>query len=120
MTNKTVPTPPTPEGEAPERFRCVLSTCTIVSHRMTIVVMEIRKTDEYDAWFRNLRDRQAKARINARIRLCQTAGRPVGDINTIGDGVSELRFHFGPGYRVYFAQKGDVVMLLLAGGDKRT
>ena len=41
-------------------------------------------------------------------------------INTVGDGVSELRFHFGPGYRVYFAQKGDVVMLLLAGGDKRT
>lgn len=84
------------------------------------MVTEIRKTDEYDAWFRNLRDRQAKARINARIRLCQTAGRPVGDINTIGDGVSELRFHFGPGYRVYFAQKGDVVMLLLADGDKRT
>lgn len=84
------------------------------------MVMEIRKTDEYDAWFRDLRDRQAKARINARILLWQTAGRPVGDINTVGDGVSELRFRFGPGYRVYFAQKGDVVMLLLAGGDKRT
>lgn len=58
--------------------------------------MEIRKTDEYDARFHDLRDRQARARINARIRLCQTAGRPVGDINTVGDGVSELRFHFGP------------------------
>lgn len=60
------------------------------------MVAETRKTDEHDAWFRSLRDRQAKARINARIRLCRTAGKPVGGINAVGDGVGGLRSHFGP------------------------
>lgn len=84
------------------------------------MVAETRKTDEHDARFRSLRDRQAKARINARIRLCRTAGKPVGDINAVGDGVGGLRFHFGPGHRGCFAQKGDAIMLPLAGGDERT
>lgn len=64
------------------------------------------------------KDSQAKARIIARIRLCEIGGKPTSDLHPIGDGVSELRFNFGPGYRVYFAQKGSIVMLLLAGGDK--
>lgn len=84
----------------------------------TISGVQILKTDEYDAWFRRLRDTDAKARINARLKLCETAGRPTGDLHPVGGGVSELRFHFGSGYRVYFAQKGDTLMLLLAGGDK--
>ena len=80
--------------------------------------VQILKTDEYDAWFRQIRDTAAKARINARLQLCATAGKPTGDLHPVGNGVSELRFHFGPGYRVYFAQKGDTLMLLLAGGNK--
>lgn len=80
--------------------------------------MEIQQTDQFRKWLRRLRDRDAKARIIARIRQCGLAGRPVGDMHPVGNGVNELRFFFGPGYRVYFAQKGDRIMLLLAGGDK--
>lgn len=96
-------------------FAAYLSYCILWD---TISGVQILKTDEYDAWFRRLRDPNAKARINARLKLCETAGRPTGDLHPVGDGVSELRFHFGSGYRVYFAQKGDTLMLLLAGGDK--
>ena len=84
----------------------------------TITGMEIQQTDQFRKWSRRLRDRDAKARIIARIRQCGLAGRPVGDMHPVGNGVNELRFFFGPGYRVYFAQKGDRIMLLLAGGDK--
>lgn len=85
----------------------------------TINHIDIRRTDEYERWFRNLRDGTARARINARIRQCQLAGRPVGDIAPTGGGTAELRFDFGSGYRVYFAHKQGVLMLLLAGGTKR-
>ncbi|KAA8825125.1 hypothetical protein EMO92_06815 [Bifidobacterium reuteri] len=81
--------------------------------------MEIKTTDEFDDWLKTLKNSKDRNRIVARIRQCALAGRPVGDINTVGEGVSELRYHFGPGYRVYFAQKADVLMLLLAGGTKR-
>ena len=75
--------------------------------------MEIRTTDEFDEWLDKLKNSKD------RIRQCDLAGKPVGDINTVGEGVSELRYHFGPGYRVYFAQKTNVLMMLLAGGAKR-
>ncbi len=81
--------------------------------------MEIRTTDEFDEWLDKLKNSKDRARIVARIRQCDLAGKPVGDINTVGEGVSELRYHFGPGYRVYFAQKANVLMMLLAGGTKR-
>lgn len=81
--------------------------------------MRIETTDEFDAWLDKLKNGKDRARIISRIRQCDIAGKPVGDINTVGEGVAELRFHFGPGYRVYFAQKGDILMLLLAGGTKR-
>ena len=80
--------------------------------------MEIQQTEQFRKWLRKLRDHNAKARIIARIRQCELAGHPVGDMHPIGDQVNELRFFFGPGYRVYFAQKGTRIMLLLAGGDK--
>ncbi|MDY4678389.1 type II toxin-antitoxin system RelE/ParE family toxin [Bifidobacterium tsurumiense] len=69
------------------------------------------KTDEYEAWFRSLRDHDAKPRIAIRLRRCLGAGRPVGDIKPVGDGVFEMRFHMGPGYRVYFATKGSEIIL---------
>jgi len=81
-------------------------------------MMEVRQTDEYAEWFKDLRDRQARARINARIRRL-SLGNP-GDVKPVGEGVSELRIHCGPGYRVYFVRRGETLVILLAGGHKRT
>ena len=81
-------------------------------------MIEIRQTPEYAAWFASLRDRIAKTRIDIRVRRL-TLGNP-GDAKPIGEGVSELRVDHGPGYRVYFAQRGSVFVVLLAGGDKST
>jgi putative addiction module killer protein len=81
-------------------------------------VIEIRQTDEYARWFSSLRDRQARARIDARIRRL-SLGNP-GDVKPVGEGASELRIDYGPGYRVYFVQRGQTLVILLAGGDKRT
>jgi putative addiction module killer protein len=81
-------------------------------------VIEVRQTGTYEKWFRTLRDRQAKVRIDIRIRRL-SLGNP-GDVKPVGEGVSELRIDYGPGYRVYFIQKADVLIVLLAGGDKRT
>ncbi|MGR3274881.1 type II toxin-antitoxin system RelE/ParE family toxin [Acaryochloris marina NIES-2412] len=80
--------------------------------------MKIRETQLYARWFSNLKDRRAKARIDTRIRRL-SLGNP-GDVKPVGEGVSELRIDYGPGYRVYFIQRGATVIVLLAGGDKRT
>ena len=80
--------------------------------------MEFRQTRRYADWFDRLRDRRAKARIDARLRRF-SLGNP-GDVKSVGDGVQELRIDYGPGYRVYFTRVGDLVVILLAGGDKST
>ncbi len=79
---------------------------------------EIRQTQVYARWFESLQDRRARARINARIRRL-SLGNP-GDVRPVGEGVSELRINYGPGYRVYFVQRGQTLVVLLAGGDKNT
>ena len=76
-------------------------------------MIEIRQTDAYSLWFNGLRDRQARARINARIRRL-SLGNP-GDVKPVGEGVSEMRIDYGPGYRVYFVQSGQTLVVLLAG-----
>lgn len=81
-------------------------------------MLEVLKSATFEAWFSNLRDRQAGARINARIRRL-SLGNP-GDVRPGGSGVSELRIDYGPGYRVYYIQRGDTLAVLLCGGDKRT
>lgn len=81
-------------------------------------MIEIRQTEVYSRWFRTLRDRQARARINIRIRRL-SLGNP-GDARPVGEGVSELRIDYGPGYRVYFVQRGQTLVVLLAGGDKQS
>jgi len=81
-------------------------------------MIEVRQTDEYAEWFKRLKDRQARAHINTRIRRL-SLGNP-GDVKSVGQGVSELRIDYGPGYRVYFVQRGETLVILLAGGDKRT
>jgi len=79
-------------------------------------VIEVRQTTEYAAWYASLRDRQAKARIDIRVRLLSLGN--AGDVKPVGEGVSELCIAHGPGYRVYFVQRGSVLIVLLAGGDK--
>lgn len=81
-------------------------------------LIEVRQTGRYAKWFGTLRDRQARARIDARIRRL-SLGNP-GDARPVGEGVSELRIDYGPGYRVYFARRGTRLVILLGGGDKRT
>ena len=77
---------------------------------------QILTTDLFDEWFVNLRDIRAKVRIQARIDRAGLGN--FGDSEPVGEGVSEMRIHFGPGYRVYFVQRGLEVVILLAGGDK--
>jgi len=80
------------------------------------VQVEVRQTDVYARWFGRLRDRQARARIDIRIRRL-ALGNP-GDVRPVGDGVSEMRISYGPGFRVYFVRRGQSLVILLAGGDK--
>lgn len=79
-------------------------------------LVEIRQTAAYAGWFAALRDIRAKARVTARIRRL-SLGNP-GDIKPLGGGVGELRIDYGPGYRIYLAQRGATLVLLLTGGDK--
>ena len=77
----------------------------------------ILRTAVFDTWLSKLKDPRGKARIIERIRSAERGN--FGDCEFIGNGVSEMRIHFGPGYRVYFARTGDVVYVLLCGGTKR-
>jgi len=81
-------------------------------------MLEVRQTLTYARWFSGLQDRKARARIDVRIRRL-ALGNP-GDVRPVGEGVSELRIDHGPGYRLYFVGRGETVVVLLAGGDKRT
>ena len=81
-------------------------------------MIEIRKTEIFSKWIDGLRDIRARARILVRIERL-AAGNP-GDVKAVGEGVSELRIDYGPGYRVYYKKQGQKVIILLAGGDKNT
>jgi putative addiction module killer protein len=80
--------------------------------------MEIRETEIFARWFNQLRDARARARILVRIRRL-SLGNP-GDVQPVGEGVSEMRIDLGPGYRIYYRQLGTTLVVLLAGGDKRS
>ena len=81
-------------------------------------MIEIRQTELFAGWFATLRDKQARARIQARVDRASIGN--FGDCGPVGEGVSEMRIHYGPGYRVYFIQRGRELVILLAGGDKST
>ena len=81
-------------------------------------MIEIRKTEVFSQWLDDLRDIKARARVQARIERL-ASGNP-GDVEPVGEGVSELRINYGPGYRVYFKKRGRELIILLAGGDKST
>lgn len=80
--------------------------------------MEIRQTAAYRKWFDGLRDVAARSRIAIRIRRLSLGN--FGDVKPVGGGISELRVDYGPGYRVYFKQHGAELVVLLAGGDKKS
>ena len=84
----------------------------------TCSVLEVRKTEVYAQWLDGLRDVRARARVLVRVERL-AAGNP-GDVRPVGEGVSELRIDYGPGYRVYFKKQGRMILVLLVGGDKRT
>lgn len=79
---------------------------------------EIEVTKAFEKWFRNLRDRKARAKINIRIRKASLGN--LSDSKSVGGGVSEMRIDYGPGYRVYFTKKDKVIIILLYGGNKKT
>ncbi|MDF1591201.1 MAG: type II toxin-antitoxin system RelE/ParE family toxin [Desulfobacterales bacterium] len=81
-------------------------------------MIEIRKTEIFAKWIDGLHDIRARARIQARVE--RLAGGNPGDVKAVGEGVLELRIDYGPGYRVYYKKYGQKVVILLAGGDKRT
>jgi putative addiction module killer protein len=82
------------------------------------IMKNILTTEQFDLWFATLKDRSAVRRIQARIDRTEQGN--FGDCEPVGEGVSEMRIHYGPGYRVYFVQQGIKVVILLAGGDKST
>ncbi len=81
-------------------------------------MIEIRQTEEFASWLQALRDGRARARIL--IRMDRLALGNPGDVKPVGEGVSEMRIDYGPGYRIYFMQRGATLVVLLAGGDKST
>lgn len=81
-------------------------------------MIEVRQTEHFAKWFKSLKDHNARMRINIRIRRL-SLGNP-GDVKPVGQGISEMRVDYGPGYRVYFILKENELIVLLVGGDKST
>ncbi len=81
-------------------------------------MIELKQTETFAKWESRLRDKRARTVIAT--RLARLAHGLPGDVEPVGEGVSELRIHYGPGYRVYFQQRGDILIVLLCGGDKKT
>jgi len=92
--------------------------CRPVNHELHLAMIEIIKTDSFEHWLIGLKDRLARFRIQARIDRLALGN--AGDHKVLRDGISEIRVDHGPGYRVYFARRGSVLIVILAGGDKRT
>ncbi len=82
------------------------------------LIKTVFTTEVFDDWFAGLRDTQAQRRIQARIRRAELGN--FGDCEPVGEGVSEMKIHYGPGYRMYLVQRGTRAVILLAGGDKST
>ena len=76
----------------------------------------VRQTEEFQTWLDELTDKRAQIRIAARLRLVEAGN--LGDWTSVGNDVSEFRIHFGPGYRLYFTRRGNLLIIMLAGGDK--
>jgi putative addiction module killer protein len=89
-----------------------------VIYELQSLVIILRQTEIFRKWERKLKDQKARALIAARI--LRVVNGLLGDVAAVGEGVSELRIHYGPGYRVYFRRRGEEIIILLCGGDKST
>ncbi len=85
---------------------------------MDHVTIELKQTETFRKWWTKLKDERARGLISA--RLNRLAYGHAGGVEPVGEGISELRIHYGPGYRVYFEKRGDTIIVLLCGGDKST
>ena len=81
-------------------------------------MIKLLRSEEFDRWLRKLRDERAVARVQARLLRLSLGN--AGDAKPVGEGVSEMRIDYGPGYRIYFKRRGEELILLLIGGDKQT
>ena len=81
-------------------------------------MFEIKRTPEFDRWFNGLKDVTTKMRLITRLKKVSRGN--LGDVQSVGEGVSEMREHFGKGWRMYFVQRGSVLVVMLGGGDKST
>ena len=81
-------------------------------------VLSIKRTDEFNAWLLGLKDGMTHRRLLARLRKASLGN--LGDVKSVGSGVFEMREHFGPGWRMYYVQRGTVLIVMLGGGDKTT
>ncbi|AOX21654.1 type II toxin-antitoxin system RelE/ParE family toxin [Kozakia baliensis] len=81
-------------------------------------MMQVQQTRQFREWLATLRDQRAAAKIRARLILMEAGA--FGDVEPCGEGISETRLHYGPGYRIYFVQRGNVLVIVLGGGTKRT
>ncbi len=81
-------------------------------------MFSISRTDEFATWLDGIKDRMTRARLNARLRKAINGN--LGDVKLVGDGLFEMREHFGPGWRMYYVQRGSVLIVMLGGGDKST
>lgn len=79
-------------------------------------MMIVKRTDEFSFWLDSLKDRMTKQRLNGRLRKAMLGN--LGDVKPVGEGVFEMREHFGPGWRMYYVQRGEVLIVMLGGGDK--
>ncbi|MBI4996275.1 MAG: type II toxin-antitoxin system RelE/ParE family toxin [Rhodocyclales bacterium] len=81
-------------------------------------MFSIKRTDEFSSWLDGLKDRMTKQRLNSRLRKAMLGN--LGDVKPVGAGVFEMREHFGPGWRMYYVQRGAILIVMLGGGDKAT
>ena len=91
---------------------------TIGRTNYALTMKEVRKSSVYNDWFMSLRDSRAKTRIDSRVQ--RLAGGNPGDVKPVGEGISEMRIDYGPGYRIYYIDTGKEIIILLCGGDKKT
>ena len=104
-------------GEDRKRIRLELIVKgRIVAYKQQLLMPTVRQSETFSGWLHDLRD--AKARTKILVRIQRLADGNPGDVGPVGEGVSELRLHYGPGYRVYFVSRGAEIVLLLCGGDK--
>lgn len=80
---------------------------------------KIKRLPEFDQWLRNLKDPTTRARLIKRLRRAESTGN-LGNIKPVGDGIAEMKEQFGPGWRMYYLQHGEILIIMLGGGDKST